>query len=70
MNIQTLAENLRNTIAGKALLLDEYRVKKYARGVSNVEQIAAIYATEFLEMNIEELNHILQNVEQCIGVEE
>ena len=67
MNIQTLAENLRKTIAGKSLMLAEYRVKKYASGVSTVEQIAAIYTTEFLEMNIEELKYILQEVEQCIG---
>ena len=67
MNIQTVANNLRNTIAGKEKMLTEYRVKRYAKDVTNVEQIAAIYTTEFLEMNIEELNYILQNVEQCIG---
>ena len=70
MNIQTVANNLRNTIAGKEKMLTEYRVKRYAKDVTNVEQIAAIYTTEFLEMNIAELKRILQDVEQCIGVEE
>ena len=69
MNIQTVANNLRNTIAGKEKMLTEYRVKRYAKDVTNVEQIAAIYTTEFLEMNIAELKRILQDVEQCIGVE-
>ena len=63
MNIQTLAENLRNTIAGKEQMLTEYRVKRYAKDVTNVEHISAIYVTEFLEMNIDELKRILEDLE-------
>jgi len=61
MNIQTVAENLRNTIAGKEMLLaykNEHRV--YATEI----QVAAHNATvEFLKINIDELKRILQDVE-------
>jgi hypothetical protein len=64
MNIQTVAENLRNTIAGKEATLEEYQqvFKFAARG-----EDMALYATvEFLKINISELKRILQDVEQCI----
>ena len=62
MNIQTVAENLRNTIAGK---------EKYLAGVCNYRGInegAAMYSEgirAMLELNIDELKRILQDVEQC-----
>jgi hypothetical protein len=63
MNIQTVAENLRNTIAGK---------EKYLASLGNTQDMndGAAMATEavrsMLEINIGELKRILQDVEQCI----
>ena len=53
MNIQTVAENLKNTIAGKEALLAEYESKN-------------ILLAGMLRVNIDELQRILQDVEQCI----
>jgi hypothetical protein len=53
MNIQTVAENLKNTIAGKEALLAEYESKN-------------ILLAGMLRVNIDELKRILQDVEQCI----
>lgn len=59
MNIQTVADNLRNTIAGKEMLLETYKnpliLTKSAR-----ETMA-----HMLEINIAELKRILVDVEQC-----
>ena len=68
MNIQTVAENLRNTIAGKEKMLADYQeVRKLAARGEDM----ALYATvSFLKVNIDELRRVLQDVEQCIGVEE
>ena len=68
MNIQTVAENLRNTIAGKEKMLADYQeVRKLAARGEDM----AVYATvSFLKVNIAELKRILQDLEQCIGVEE
>ena len=60
MNIQTVATNLRNTIAGKEMMLDTLKSRR----------IIDKGAVHYLEINIEELRRILQDVEQCIGVEE
>ena len=67
MNIQTVRDNLINTIAGK---------EKMLAGIKNPDDIfnwearaAAIATREFLEINIDELRRILQDVEQCIGKE-
>ena len=54
MNIQTVATNLRNTIAGKEMLLEEYRTQR-----------PHSVAREMLQINIDELRRILQDVEQC-----
>ena len=59
MNIQTVATNLRNTIAGKEEMLTMLNSR---RVVDNV-------AIKYLTINIDELRRILQDVEQCIGVE-
>jgi hypothetical protein len=59
MNTQTVAKNLRNTIAGKELLLES---------VSETERNLNYRA--LIEININELKRILEDVEQCIGVEE
>jgi hypothetical protein len=54
MNIQTVAENLRNTIAGKEELL-----------ALCPETEKNINIRAFLKVNIDELKRILQDVEQC-----
>ena len=63
MNIAALADNLRNTIAGKEKYLTEmkedYRLSTMAEGMALTATI------KFLEINIAELQRILQDVEQC-----
>jgi hypothetical protein len=63
MNIQTVAANLRNTIAGKEELLAEYQE---ARKLATMAEDSALFATvSLLKVNIDELRRILQDVEQC-----
>ena len=63
MNIQTVAENLRNTIAGKEKYLEEVRK---ARSLASREEDHALFATqEFLKININELNRILDDLVEC-----
>jgi DNA-binding winged helix-turn-helix (wHTH) protein len=63
MNIQTVAENLRVTIAGKEKYLSEvYEQRK----VSNGDDIVSFVTAQMLEFNIDELRRILGDVEQCI----
>lgn len=73
MNIQTVADNLRNTIAGKEALLKQHynTLELYKRGAKeNTGVEMAINATiQFLDINIDELKRILQDVEQCIKEE-
>ena len=70
MNIQTVATNLRNTIAGKEQLLKQHynTLEVYKRGAKeNTGVEMAINATvQFLDINIDELKRILQDVEQCV----
>lgn len=62
MNIQTVAANLRNTIAGKEKYLSEiYNQRELNKGAD----IASYAVAEFLEINIAELKHILADVEAC-----
>jgi hypothetical protein len=67
MNIQTVADNLRNTIAGKVEMLKFIRAKqKFEDVTSDAAGRAANYATaRFLEVNINELEAILKDVEAC-----
>lgn len=64
MNIQTIAENLRNTIAGKEELLKHVRAKMLYEDVTG-RAMANKAAHSFLEINIAELKRILQDVEAC-----
>ena len=57
MNIQTVAENLRNTIAGKQAMLDGLKVSD-KEGYHIIKQ--------WLEINIGELTRILEEVELCV----
>jgi hypothetical protein len=59
MNIQTVAENLRNTIAGKEMLLETYK------NPSILTKPIRETMAHMLEVNISELKRILQDVEQC-----
>ena len=69
MNIQTVAENLRRTIKGKEAMLASHQLYLRSAGTSGPEN-TAIYATvQFLGANIDELNRILKDVEQCIKEE-
>jgi hypothetical protein len=64
MNIQTVAENLRNTIAGKERMMAEMLQKQYT--LSQGEARALSVTMEFLEINIDELKRILVDVEVCV----
>lgn len=62
MNIYTVRDNLKNTIAGKerALPVYEHLAQKTGAGA-----MAAHASAEFLKINIAELKRILQDVEAC-----
>lgn len=64
MNIETVANNLRNTIAGKEALL----TISSANMDSDVD-IVDREICEFLKINIAELQRVLQDVEQCVKKE-
>ena len=63
MNIQTVAANLRNTIAGKELTVQSYQ--KSLGLADRDEHIAISTMIKFLEINIDELRKILADVEAC-----
>ena len=60
MNIQTVAENLRNTIAGKEAFQAELREE--ANPSDNTKRLLG-----FLAVNLQELRAILADVEQCMA---
>lgn len=65
MNIQTVANNLRKTIAGKEMMLTTLQnpsVKAYPKIVKES-------MVHMLETNIDELKRILQDVKQCQEVD-
>lgn len=67
MNIQTVADNLKRTIAGKESLLEEYKKASMIAVRSDTPDRATIGAMAgFLSVNIDELRKILADVEQCI----
>lgn len=55
MNIHTVAQNLRNTIAGKETMLASL----------NSRRVIDKVAIKYLEVNIDELKKILADVEVC-----
>jgi hypothetical protein len=66
MNIHTVAENLRNTIAGKEALLEEYKKASLIAVRNDTPDRVTIGAMAgFLSTNIDELKRILQDVEVC-----
>lgn len=63
MNIQTVRDNLKNTIAGKERLFQTYNSDlDYA---SDSEKALIRVKKDFLQINLEELKRILQDVEVC-----
>ena len=63
MNLSTVITNLKNTIAGKEAYLEEVRK---ARSLASREEDHALFATqEFLKININELNRILDDLVEC-----
>jgi len=56
MNIQTIADNLCNTIKGKEAILESIKSRRVVNEV----------VVHYLEVNIDELKRILKDVEQCI----
>lgn len=71
MSIQTVADNLRNTIAGKEILLENMLLfvqqERTFVGLRDGEDIELRTTAELLELNISELKRILQDVEQCVA---
>jgi hypothetical protein len=63
MNIHQVAENLRNTIAGKEDHVADLRYQSTLMAIT--EEIATKATIKFLEVNIDELKRILQDVEVC-----
>jgi hypothetical protein len=63
VNIQTVATNLRNTIAGKEMRLTEWQA---ARSWPDSDQKFVNETIHYLKINIDELKRILQDIEQCI----
>ncbi len=72
MKIQTVAQNLRNTIAGKEKYLAEMKTKSArlsweqnslggSMGYRMAEDVV-----KYLEVNLKELRRILQDVESCV----
>jgi len=65
MNIQTVAENLRNTIEGKEKHLAEMKENYLLPTMTG--SMALSTAIKFLAINIDELKKILADVEQCMA---
>ena len=67
MNIETVANNLRNTIAGKEKMLEAMHPNNpfQTEYMDDGEVMARRVTIEFLKINIGELKRILQDVEQC-----
>ena len=70
MNIQTVAQNLRNTIAGKEKYLADVKRHNYWEnigGQTKTERSLSLEIEQFLEINIDELKRILADVESCVA---
>jgi len=63
MNIQTVRDNLKNTIAGKEAYLARLG---NTRDMNDGAAMAVEATRDMLEINLTELKRILQDVEQCV----
>ena len=72
MNLQTVITNLKRTIAGKEKMLASLNPNNpYSEEFKSEGEVMARRATiEFLKINIAELKRILQDLDQCVGVEQ
>lgn len=71
MNIATVADNLKRTIAGKEKMLAEYTDMRDSLS-KETDLYQALYAhwhtsVEMLQINIDELKRILTDVELCMN---
>lgn len=65
MDIYTISQNLRTTIAGKEQALAEYQE---IRKLATMAEDSALFAiVSFLKLNIFELKRLLEDVEQCVA---
>jgi hypothetical protein len=69
MNIQTVRDSLKNTIAGKEELLAVFTKPENYDWLPQPDKTGRDAVNAFLKVNINELRRILEDVEQCIGVE-
>lgn len=65
MNIYTVRDNLKNTIAGKEQYLKDVQKERTFVGLRDGEDLALKTVAEFLTININELKVILHDVEVC-----
>jgi hypothetical protein len=65
MNIYTVRDNLKKTIAGKEAYLEAIQKERTFVGLRDGEDIALKAVADFLAININELKVILFDVEQC-----
>ena len=69
MNIQTVAQNLRNTIAGKEQMLAEHQCALATSYLGPTPlagtEMVFVATIKFLEINIDELRRILADVDIC-----
>ena len=63
MDIQTVADNLRNTIAGKESMLLSVQKERTMVGLRDGEGAVLQTIAQFLTINIDELKRILEDVE-------
>ena len=66
MNIQTVRDNLKNTIAGKELHLSNAIKIRDEQDLTREQEVANYMTIQFLKVNIAELKQILKDVEQCV----
>ncbi len=65
MNIHTVRDNLKNTIAGKEQYLLSIQKERTFVGLRDGEDMALKAVADFLTININELKVILFDVEKC-----
>jgi hypothetical protein len=70
MNIQTVKQNLRNTIAGKEDLLAVFTKPENYDWLPQPDKTARDAVNAFLKVNIDELKRILADLEQCVEIPE
>jgi hypothetical protein len=64
MNIQTVADNLKRTIAGKEEMLLSIQKERTMVGLRDGEGAVLQSIAQFLTINIDELKRILEDVEK------